>query len=134
MKYIVDTHTLIWFVQQDKRLGTSARQALSEPDGELLLPAVCYGEACWIIEHSRTNIPSAAALKASLDVDSRFVICPLDRAVVERSQGLDLIVINEMHDRQIMATALVLMDAGETVVLLTRDANMTASSLVPILW
>ncbi|GEM_PF-4182047 len=47
---------------------------------------------------------------------------------------LDLAVINETHDRQIMATALVLMDAGETVVLLTRDANMTASGLVPILW
>jgi len=132
MKYVVDTHTLIWFVQQDKRLGTNARRALSEPDGELLLPAVSYGEACWIIEHGRTNIPSAAALKASLDADSRFVICALDQAIVERSQGLT--VINEMHDRQIMATALVLMDAGEAVILLTRDANMTASGLVPTLW
>ena len=33
-----------------------------------------------------------------------------------------------------MATALVLTDAGETVILLTRDADMTASALVPILW
>ncbi len=33
-----------------------------------------------------------------------------------------------------MATVLVLMDAGEAVILLTRDANMTDSALVPALW
>ena len=132
MKHIVDTHTLIWFVQQDKRLGLQARQVLSDPNSALLLPSVCYGEACWIVEHGRTNIPSTAALKAALDADPRFVVYPLDRAVVERSQSLT--VINEMHDRQIMATALVLADAGEAVVVLTRDANMIASGLVPVLW
>jgi hypothetical protein len=40
----------------------------------------------------------------------------------------------EMHDRLIVATALYLARAGESVALLTCDVNITASGLVPIIW
>lgn len=43
-------------------------------------------------------------------------------------------MISEMHDRQIVATALVLADRGELVTLITRDENSTFSGLLPILW
>jgi hypothetical protein len=39
-----------------------------------------------------------------------------------------------MHDRQIVVTALVLADAGERVALLTNDADITASGLLPVVW
>jgi hypothetical protein len=39
-----------------------------------------------------------------------------------------------MHDRQIVATALVLQAAGEKVVLLTKDRNITESGVIPVLW
>ncbi|HEY2584759.1 MAG TPA: hypothetical protein VGI81_03215 [Tepidisphaeraceae bacterium] len=42
--------------------------------------------------------------------------------------------ITEIHDRQIVATALVLIDRGDSVAILTRDANITASGLVPVIW
>jgi hypothetical protein len=35
---------------------------------------------------------------------------------------------------QIVATALLRAEAGASVALLTRDANITASGLVPIVW
>lgn len=72
MKHIVDAHPLIWFFQQDKRLGVQARQVLSNPRSQLVLPATAYSEVCWIVEQGRTNIPSVAALQASLDADLRF--------------------------------------------------------------
>jgi hypothetical protein len=53
---------------------------------------------------------------------------PLTRAILDRI--LVLIAINEMHDRQIVATALVLADQGERVALLTRDKNIR----VPVIW
>ncbi|MFM6069506.1 MAG: hypothetical protein ACKPBB_22465 [Sphaerospermopsis kisseleviana] len=43
---------------------------------------------------------------------------------------MSLYSINEMHDRQIAATALVLSSKGEIVQLLTCDQNITASGLV----
>jgi hypothetical protein len=39
-----------------------------------------------------------------------------------------------MHDRQIVATALQLVDNGVSVALLTCDTNIMASGLVPIVW
>jgi hypothetical protein len=42
--------------------------------------------------------------------------------------------IPEMHDRQIAATALRVIDRGGAAVLLTKDAQITASKLVPVMW
>jgi hypothetical protein len=77
-------------------------------------------------------VPSVGHLLAAIDADARIRTVPLDRATVERSNGLA--AINEMHDRQIVATALRLRDAGEPFVLVTKDAVITASNLVPVLW
>jgi hypothetical protein len=60
------------------------------------------------------------------------VIYPLDQDVIEMTMNLS--AINEMHDRQITATALVLASKGEVVQLLTCDQNITASGLVAIVW
>lgn len=46
-----------------------------------------------------------------------MTVIPLDRTILEKT--LTLTDINEMHDRQIVATALVLIDQGESVALLT---------------
>jgi hypothetical protein len=97
-----------------------------------VLPATAYGEVCWIVERGRTNIPSVSLLRASLEADPRFTVYPLDRAVVDRSHSLTM--IRERHDRQIAATALVLADRGEQVALITRDEDITASGVVPVLW
>jgi hypothetical protein len=47
---------------------------------------------------------------------------------------MNLSTINEMHDRQIAATALVLGNQGDNVRLLICDQNITASGLVTIVW
>ncbi|BAZ16639.1 hypothetical protein NIES4071_85170 [Calothrix sp. NIES-4071] len=45
-----------------------------------------------------------------------------------------MVAIGEMHDRQIVATAMVLEQQGEKVALLSCDQNITASGLVTIIW
>jgi hypothetical protein len=39
-----------------------------------------------------------------------------------------------MHDRQIVATALIAQDTGAQVTILTRDRNISQSRLIPTLW
>jgi hypothetical protein len=68
----------------------------------------------------------------ALNADPRFSVVPLDQATVERS--IALTTIGEMHDRQIVATALLLVEAGEAVSLLTADRNITASGVIPCVW
>ncbi|MEM9946855.1 MAG: PIN domain-containing protein [Cyanobacteria bacterium P01_D01_bin.36] len=132
MKYVVDTHAFIWFVSGNRRLGESAKKVLSDKESELVLPAIAFAEAAWIVDKGKTGIPSVQILLKAITSDSRVVVHPLNKAVIEKT--LFLHAINEMHDRQIVATALVIQSKGEKVSLLTCDRNITESNLVPIVW
>lgn len=130
-RYIIDTHTLLWYIANDPLLGPSAGLILDDLTSELVLPAIVLAEACFIIE--RGKVPLALPdLLAAIDSDPRLVFFPLDRALIERTTTLT--AIGEMHDRQIVATALALAAQGETVAVLTKDNNITTSGIVPVVW
>jgi PIN domain nuclease of toxin-antitoxin system len=132
MKYILDTHALIWFLEGNSRLGASAQAILTEPTSELILPTIALAESLWIVSRGKTSIPSVEALLTVVSCDSRVTIYPLDQTVIE--QTVPLVAIHEMHDRQIVATALVIQAQGEQVALLTYDQNITAANLINIVW
>lgn len=132
MKHIVDTHALLWYIADSPRLSEAADAVLADPTSEIILPATAYGEALWIVEHGRIPALTVSDVQAAINADARIVIYPLNQAVIDRSQSLT--AIHEMHDRQIVATALLLVDTSEMVALLTHDGNITASGLVPIIW
>jgi PIN domain nuclease of toxin-antitoxin system len=130
--YVVDTHALIWYLEGNSRLGDAARLALADPDSRLFLPIIALAEACWIVEHGRSRIPTVTHLLEHVDADPRILLVPLDRSTVDHS--LSLTTIGEMHDRQIVASARQLIDAGDAVALINRDASIQLSGLVPTLW
>jgi PIN domain nuclease of toxin-antitoxin system len=131
-EYVLDAHALIWFVDGNPRLGVNARAALSDPNSVLFLPAIALAEVCWVVERGRCKVPSVATMLAKLDADPRITLVALDRPNLDRS--FQLTALHEMHDRQIVATALHLIASGRSVSLLTADGNITASGLVPIIW
>ena len=132
MKYVIDTHALIWFLEGNKRLGTQAQAILSHLTSQLVLPAIALAEAAWIVERRKTSIPSVNALFNAINSDSRIAVYPLDLTII--NQTLSLLTIHEMHDRQIVATAMILQNQGETVALLTCDGNITASDVISVIW
>ncbi|MBE9064556.1 type II toxin-antitoxin system VapC family toxin [cf. Phormidesmis sp. LEGE 11477] len=132
MNYIIDTHVLIWFLEGSAQLSDTAKAALMNPRSKLILPAIVLAEAAWIVRKAKTNIPSVTSLLSSVKRDHRMQVFPLDQTVVEKT--IDLNAIAEMHDRQIVATALVIQSQGEEVALLTCDRNITDSNLVSIIW
>jgi PIN domain nuclease of toxin-antitoxin system len=132
IKYILDTHALVWFQEGNPRLGAGARTVMSDPRSQLILPAIALAEAAWIVQQGKTSIPSPEDLWRAIDADPRVAVYPLDERVIRRSFGL--VAIREMHDRYIVATTLLLIEAGEQAALLTRDQNIAGSALVPIIW
>jgi PIN domain nuclease of toxin-antitoxin system len=132
MKYVVDTHALIWFLEGNSRLGAAAKTVLMDPISELILPAIALAEAVWIVDRGKTSIPSVKSLLDLIAQDTRVVLCPLDLDII--TQSIDLIAINEMHDRQIVSTVKNLEAQGEQVALLTCDCNITESNQVSIVW
>lgn len=132
MKYVIDTHALIWFLEGNSRLGINAKNVMANVESQLLLPAIALAEAVWIVDRGRTSIPSVTDLLNAINADPRIVIYPLDKNVVE--QSLNLSVIAEMHDRLIVATAVILKNQGEKIALLSCDLNITDSGLLDIVW
>lgn len=132
MKTVLDTHALIWLLEGSSRLGPAAKALLLEPTSELVLPAIALAESVWIVSRGKTSISSVEALLAVINQDPRIVIYPLDQIVIE--QTLLLSEINEMHDRQVVATALVIQAQGDEVALLTCDQNITEAGLVTVIW
>lgn len=131
-RYVIDTHALVWFLEENPRLGSNAKTILEDPTSQLVIPIIVLAEACWMIEHGKTSIPTSEILLDAVDADPRVSVIPLDQTVLSKTSSLRL--VTEMHDRQIVATALLLVDQGETVALLTRDGNIRDSGLVSVVW
>jgi PIN domain nuclease of toxin-antitoxin system len=119
-------------VEGNPRLGIAAKQVLENSESKLVLPAIALAEAAFIVEKGKTSIPSVNDLHTAVNGDPRIVVYPLDRAIIEITNIL--LTINEMHDRQIVATAIILKNQGEDVSVLTCDRNVTTSGVVPIIW
>ena len=130
-RYVVDTHTLLWYIADERMLGKRAGAILDDPTSDLVLPAIVLAEACYIIEQGKVSL-ALSDLLAAIDNDLRITLIPLDRIIVERTTKLS--VVPEMHDRQIVATALVLADQGEDVIVLTKDKKITTSGVVTTVW
>lgn len=131
-QFVIDTHALIWFLEDNPRLGKEADAVISTPHVNLFVPTIVLSEAAWIIKHGRTRIPSIASLLEDLDADPRIQIINLDRRIVCRAFEIE--GIEEMHDRLIVATALELSTPDLTVAILSRDRNITNSGLSPVVW
>src|SRR5438045_2866807 len=97
-EYVIDAHTLIWYIELNPRLGPNAGRIMADPFSILYLPVIALAEACWTVERGRCGIPSIASLLADVDADPRIRLVPLNRAILDVS--LTLTAISEMHDRQ----------------------------------
>ena len=132
LKYVLDTHALIWYLEGNPRLGPKAKVLLDDPTIELVLPLIALSEAVFIIARGKTGIPTVSTLLERVDGDPRITLYPLDRRVLDKT--LELEEIPEMHDRQIAATALLLEHQGHTIFLLTKDTYLVSSVAVATIW
>jgi PIN domain nuclease of toxin-antitoxin system len=130
--FVVDAHALVWFLEGNSRLGSAAKSAMNDPASVLHLPIIALAEACWVVEKKRCAIPDMKDLLHDVDNDSRIILVPFDRHLLDFSCTLNS--IQEMHDRIIAATLLALQATGVAASLLTRDPDIKASGIGPIIW
>jgi PIN domain nuclease of toxin-antitoxin system len=130
MVYIIDTHALIWYLEGNPRLSSKAKSIMEDDTKEFVLPIIALAEAIFIVELGKTKIPSVSNLISDID-GSTIKIYPLDRDILNKTLSITVI---EMHDRQIVATALYLQEQGNEVAILTKDERITDSRLVDTIW
>ena len=62
MKYLLDTHTIVWAGEQSKRLSRLARKALENPEAKILVSAASAWEIATKVRKGKW--PEAARLEA----------------------------------------------------------------------
>jgi len=124
--YVVDTHALAWYLDDDPRLGSQAELVLDNDDVRLIIPAIVLAEIKYLAHKNRLPQTLDEVLRV-INSDSRCTIYPIDLSVVSKAPfGLDI------HDSLIVGTALVQREAVTGI--LTRDEAITSSGLVPTVW
>ena len=118
MKFLLDTHLLLWAANDTARLSTGARVLLENPENQLLFSAASLLEVA--IKHGlgRENFRIAPAIlrRALLDQGYSEVSVTSDHAVALSSLPP---IHKDPFDRILIAQALV-----EGVTLLTADSAM----------
>jgi PIN domain nuclease of toxin-antitoxin system len=129
MVCVIDTHALVWYLTDDRRLGKHAAELLERTDTRIIVPVIVLAELKYLHRRSRISV-SFGAVQTIIGADDRCTIYPVTGEIVELLP-LDL----EIHDAIICATALACKRGfGEDTVVLTKDRAITDSGLVSTIW
>ncbi|MGH9761080.1 MAG: type II toxin-antitoxin system VapC family toxin, partial [Blastocatellia bacterium] len=69
IKYVLDAHPLIWYLEGNPRLSSTARSLIDEPSSDLVLPAIALAEALHVVSKGRTAIPNPADLLSDVTAE-----------------------------------------------------------------
>ncbi len=128
MNYVSDTHSLVWYLMNDKKLSPGALHAFEQAadEGAVIIPTVVLAEVMYIAEKGRVTISFKQTL-TEIEASDIFRISPLNLEVLQ--VAADIGITLEMHDRLIIATAKV-----SNATLITCDTRITESGVVSTLW
>lgn len=132
MKYLLDTHTWIWWHVRPQNLSEKVRKIISRVDNyeELLLSAISPWEFSMLLKKRRLGIscPPEEWLNVALSMP-RLRLVPLSPLIAYRSTVLPPTCNGDPADRIIVATA-----REENAIILTKDRNIHAYQHVRTIW
>ena len=129
MAYVIDTHALIWYLTDNKNLGEKARNILRLTDiskEKIIIPSIVLAEVLYICENKEVGIKFNDILE-KLDNSNNYFCYDLNLEVVLKLDELKK--IKEIHDRVIVATALL-----TNAMILTKDKNIRDSKYTDTIW
>jgi len=129
MTYIVDTHPLVWHLENNPTLPARVSAILSSGESEIVIPSIVLAKVWYLYQRKRIKT-SPADIRAQILSAANCSVYPLDEAVLELLPlGL------EMHDAIIVSTSLVYRDLIQRPTqLITCDQMITDSHLIDVRW
>jgi len=114
---------------EDKRLGKLAEEKFNLAEkgkAIILIPTIVLAEILYILEKKNYNMKFRDIIN-KIEFSWNFKIMPLDLRIIK--EIVNLRKLNDLHDRIIVASALV-MNAG----LITKDESIKRSRYVEVIW
>lgn len=128
---LVDTHIVVWLAFDQKQISKAARAAIDEArkSGQGLgISDITLLELATLATKGRIRLD--ISLESFLqEVESRFVVLPINGRVCARAMGLPPTYPRDPADRIIAGTALV-----EGLSLITADREIGRSKVLRIIW
>lgn len=131
MIYVIDTHALIWLMSDHPRLGKAASATFESDTNRFAVPAIVVAEALFLIMRKRANLTFDEFWRF-MDEISNLSFIDLTKSIIRITEGLPYEL--EMHDRQIIATALSLQQQGDEAAIITKDRLIIQTAIVPTVW
>jgi PIN domain nuclease of toxin-antitoxin system len=129
-RVLADTHALLWFLFNPKRLSHAAHSALTaaESSGAVYASTISVIEVRYLVEKSR--IPSETyddLVMAIHDPDIALTLLPIDLDISLAIERIPRDTVPDLPDRIIAATAL-----SHSLPLVTADRKIRASRITTI--
>jgi PIN domain nuclease of toxin-antitoxin system len=129
IRYVLDTHALIWAVLSRDRLGAKARRLIeSAAPGELGITSASVMELGLLIDADKLDLNSRRPSDVFRGAFEYNAVLPTSLEAAIKAPVLKL-PHPDPYDRLIVAEALLL-----GVPLITKDGNITDSGVVRVVW
>jgi PIN domain nuclease of toxin-antitoxin system len=132
MKYLLDTHTWIWWHMNPRKLSQKVKNLIGNTNrySEMLLSAISPWEFSKLLEKKRIGISSDPEdwINRALDLP-KLRLVPLSPLLAYRSTVLPQPFHNDPADQIIVATA-----REENAIILTKDERILTYENVRSLW
>lgn len=132
MKYLLDTHTWIWWNMRPQSLSRKVKNLMAKKDGydELLLSAISLWEFCKLLEKGRLGISCDPEEWIGIALGMpKLRLAHLTPDIAYRSTVLPKPFHDDPADQIIVATARV-----ETAAILTKDQRILSYPHVQSIW
>ena len=131
MGYLLDTHTLLWFLEDDWRLSKLAAATIGNPSNRIFVSDISFFEMAIKIALNKLQIARPLASFIDRTISEDFQILPIRHDHIVTYQHVTL---NAMHrdpfDRMLIATAL-----HEGLDIITLDEKFEKyQDVVKIVW
>ncbi len=127
--FISDTHSLIWYLTEDSKLGKKALKIFEASDSgkeTIIIPTIVLAELLHICEKKKIGVKFNHILEKLKD-SLNYVVYNLDFNIILKIK--DLTKIPDLHDRIIVATARII-----KAKVITKDTIIKKSNYVNIIW
>lgn len=131
MSVVLDTHTVLWYLEDSSELSAVAKTITEEAiraSADVFVSPISLIETVYLVERGRIPVSALTRLRSAIrEPSSGLRIAPVDAAVAEAVERIPRALVPDMPDRIIAATALQL-----NVPLITRDRRIQQAGIQTI--